>query len=360
MALPVPVAQAWRGHAGSLPRTAECVRAAASAVGEGERERGGEGERERGSEGEREKGRGYKRPLFIIHARVNVSLIPVLALAPSLPVPTFPYRILLLFLFDLLFLFLTRKLAFRGKSPMLHCFSSSSSSCRRKVRVEVTSLSLHLSQKAAVAGNASGYRKHLPTCSSCMTPRNSAIMPMRDSTAFLGIDKLLAPAAPAGAASSVRGAMGAAFSSFFRGVHDRKHNTPGIWSEVPNLLGGVQKFYCSKCPGTSGTGMMDYVTAPMVKKTTVGAPYHSFEVSRLKRHVEGGKPRQKQKVHAGILAHRSTLAPQDIPFAHPPPQCALYGTPYSSSSEVKCYRTTCPLIPSNRASHSWSICSDFD
>jgi len=40
------------------------VRAAASAVGEGERERGGERERETGSEGEREKGKGYKRPLW--------------------------------------------------------------------------------------------------------------------------------------------------------------------------------------------------------------------------------------------------------------------------------------------------------
>ena len=116
----------------------------------------------------------------------------------------------------------------------------------------------------------------------------------------------------------MRGAMGAAFSSFFRGVHDRKHNTPGIRSEVPNLLGGVQKFYCSKCPGTSGTGMMDYVTAPMVKKTTVGAPYHSFEVSRLKRYVEAsGIPHKKPKIHAGIYAHRSTLASQDIPFRTP-------------------------------------------
>ena len=91
--------------------------------------------------------------------------------------------------------------------------------------------------------------------------------------------------------------------------------------------------------------MMDYVKAPKAKKTTVGAPYHSFKVSRIKAHVEGGKPRKKQKVHAGILAHCSTLASQDIPFAHPPPQCAFYGTPYSSSSEVKCYRTTCPLLP---------------
>ena len=137
-------------------------------------------------------------------------------------------------------------------------------------------------------------------------------------------------------------------------MHDRKHNTPGIWSEVANLLGGVQKYYCSKCPGTRGTGMMDYVTAPMVKKTIVGAPYHCFEVSKLKRHVEAsGIPHKKPKVHTGILAHRLTLASQDIPFAHPPPQCALYVTPYSSSSQVKCYRTnTCPLIPSNGTCHS--------
>jgi len=114
-----------------------------------------------------------------------------------------------------------------------------------------------------------------------------------------------------------------------KGVHDRKHNKPGIWSEVPNLLGGVQKFYCSKCPGARETGMMDYVRAlRTVKRTTIGAPYRSFEVARLKRHVEAsGTPHKKNKVHAGILAHRLTLASQDIPFAHPPPQCALYGTP---------------------------------
>jgi len=41
-----------------------------------------------------------------------------------------------------------------------------------------------------------------------------------------------------------------------KGHHDRKHNTPGIWTEVPHLLGGVQRFYCSKCPGIHGTGYM--------------------------------------------------------------------------------------------------------
>jgi len=153
--------------------------------------------------------------LFIIHTRVNVSLSPFIALTLCPPVLTFPYRILLCFLVVLLFLLLTQKLTFRDKSPMLHLFFWSSSSCRRKDRVEVTSLSEHWSQMAAFAGNACGNRNPLPTCSSFMTPRNSAIIPTRDGTAFLGIDKRLAPAAPAGAASSVRGAMGAAFSSFF-------------------------------------------------------------------------------------------------------------------------------------------------
>jgi len=115
--------------------------------------------------------------LFIIHTRVNVSLSPVLALAPCPPVLTFPYRILLCFLFVLLFLLLTRKLTFRDKSPMLYLFFSSSSSCRRNDRVEVTSLSEHLSQMAAFASNAGGYRKPLPTCRSCMTPRKKVLGP---------------------------------------------------------------------------------------------------------------------------------------------------------------------------------------
>jgi len=126
-----------------------------------------------------------------------------------------------------------------------------------------------------------------------------------------------------------------------KGFHDKMHNTPGIWSEVPNFLGGDKRYYCSKCPGTRGTGMIDYVTAPNVKNPIVGAPFHSFDVWKLKRHVEAsGIPHKRPKIHSGILARRLTLASRDIPFAHPPPQCALYGTPYSSSRQVKCLKTT--------------------
>ena len=106
----------------------------------------------------------------------------MLALCPCPSFPTFPYRFLLLFLLLSLFLFLSRTLAFTGKSPLLHGFFSGSSSSpwRRKARVEVISVQVYLSQMASV-----------------------------------GIDELLAPAAPAGAASSLYGAMGATFSCFF-------------------------------------------------------------------------------------------------------------------------------------------------
>ena len=155
--------------------------------------------------------------------------------------------------------------------------------------------------------------------------------------------------------------MRSSYLSPDKGTHDRKHNTPGTWTEVLHLLGGVQIFYCCKCPGTRGVGMMDYVKAPRVSRSAIGAPFHSFIVKRIKRRVEsGGVPPKKSKVSVGILARRSTLASRDIPFAHPPPQCALYGTPYSSSNQAKCYRTTCPFFTSNINSHTWSIFSDFD
>jgi len=69
-----------------------------------------------------------------------------------------------------------------------------------------------------------------------MTTRNLAIMLVRDGTAFLGIDELLAPAALAGAASSVYGAMGAAFSCFFVVV-----NNPSafFWSRFWRLKSGL-------------------------------------------------------------------------------------------------------------------------
>ena len=144
-----------------------------------------------------------------------------------------------------------------------------------------------------------------------------------------------------------------------RATHDKMHNTTGIWSKVPNLLGGDKKFYCSKCPRTRGTGMIDYVTAPKVKKSIVGAPFHSFKVSVLKGHVEASGVARK-KVSSLILERRLTLASEDILFAHPPTQCALYGKTYSSSTKVKCHRTKCPLVPFHGISHSWSIFTDFD
>ena len=351
---------------------------------------------------DREKGRGYKRPLFIIRTRVNVSLIPVLALAPSPPVPTFPYRILYLPCPTVHQMKLTKDLIDQvgkkstpgfsvnmispGTSVNQHCGFASPIENQGSLSIvlyvklhngvapnyeqiqslheKIVDLSTdyYESTKHIVPSNQvwgkhfiSGLNPYFQRTGEFINDylrekieseeviltdgggwqcnKNCCILPENMRTSYLGHD---------------------------RGGHDRKHNTPGIWSEVPNLLGGVQRFNCSNCPGTRGRGMMDYVKAPKAKKTTVGAPYHSFKVSRIKAHVEGGKPRKKQKVHAGILAHCSKLASQDIPFVHPPPQCAFYGTPYSSSGEVKCYRTTCPLLPPNRVSHSWSICSDVD
>ena len=155
--------------------------------------------------------------------------------------------------------------------------------------------------------------------------------------------------------------MRTSYPGFKRSAHDKMHNTPGIWSEVPNLLAGDKKFYCSKCPGTRGTGMIDYVTAPNVKKSIVSAPFHSFYVSALKAHVEAsGVARKKQKVSSAIVERRLTLASEDIPFAHPPTQCALYGKTYSSSAKDKCHRSTCLLNSFYGASYSWSIFTDFD
>jgi len=134
------------------------------------------------------------RHVFIIYTRVNVSFRPMLALrtcplqhTATHSFPTFPYCFVLLFFLLLLFLFLSRKLACTGKSPMLHCLFSSSSPWRRKDTVEVISVSVHLSQmpSAAVRVTAGGYRKPLPTCSSCMTPHTLGIMLLRDGTAFL-------------------------------------------------------------------------------------------------------------------------------------------------------------------------------
>jgi len=53
-----------------------------------------------------------------------------------------------------------------------------------------------------------------------MTPLNSVIMSVPNSTAFIGADELLAPAAPAVAASSVYGAVGSACLGFFVVKHD--------------------------------------------------------------------------------------------------------------------------------------------
>jgi len=76
--------------------------------------------------------------------------------------------------------------------------------------------------------------------------------------------------------------MRSSYLSPNKGTHDRKHNTPGTWTEVLHLLGGVQIFYCCKCPGTRGVGMMDYVKAPRVSRSAIGAPFHSFIVQESK------------------------------------------------------------------------------
>jgi len=145
-----------------------------------------------------------------------------------------------------------------------------------------------------------------------------------------------------------------------KSTHDKRHNTPGIWTESPHI-GGDQKYYCSKCPGTREIEMMDFVTTPRISHLAVGAPFHSCTISKMKRHLEiSGIPRKKYKVSDATLTRRSELALRDIPFAHPPPQCSLYGTPYLPSRSVRCYRLTCPLLLSKYKSHGWSICSDFD
>jgi len=91
--------------------------------------------------------------------------------------------------------------------------------------------------------------------------------------------------------------MRTSYAGSKRAQHDKKHNTPGLWSEDPNHLGGFKKNFCSKCPGAQGTGMIDYVTAPRIKKSTVGAPFHTLCARHMKRHVvDGGVPRKKSKV----------------------------------------------------------------
>jgi len=60
-----------------------------------------------------------------------------------------------------------------------------------------------------------------------MTPHNSAITSVRNGTAFIGADELLAPAAPVAAASSVYGAVVSAYLGFFIMKYDR---TDFFWS----------------------------------------------------------------------------------------------------------------------------------
>jgi len=108
--------------------------------------------------------------------------------------------------------------------------------------------------------------------------------------------------------------------------------------------------------------MIDYVTAPTVKKSTAGSPFHSFEVQKIKKHVEAsGVPRKKSKVSSTTIARRLTLASKGIPFANPPTQCALYGVTYLSAPKtLKCIRFNCPLIPHQGGNHSWLIFTQFD
>jgi len=77
-------------------------------------------------------------------------------------------------------------------------------------------------------------------------------------------------------------------------MHNRKHNTPGIWTEVPNLLGRV-KTKMSRDTWNRNDGLCQ--GSPQDLKTTPG-PYHSFMVEHIKRHVEVcGKPKKNPKSH---------------------------------------------------------------
>ena len=146
-----------------------------------------------------------------------------------------------------------------------------------------------------------------------------------------------------------------------RAQHDKMRNTPGLWSEDPKHLEGFKKKICSKCPGTHGTGMIDHVTAPRNKKSTVGAPFHALSAYHIKRHAEAiGVPCKKSKVLPATITRRLTLTSKDIPFATPPWQCGLYGATYSSESETKkCNRLTCP-IRNEGGANSWLIFPQFD
>jgi len=55
-----------------------------------------------------------------------------------------------------------------------------------------------------------------------------------------------------------------------RAAHELRHNSPGMWLEAPKK-DRKNRFYCSKCPGAFGAGMIDVVKAPTVLKTTAGA-----------------------------------------------------------------------------------------
>jgi len=155
-------------------------------------------------------------------------------------------------------------------------------------------------------------------------------------------------------------------TSYYGGIkraqHDRMHNTPGIWSEALTSRDGIKKLFCSKCPGTRESGMIDYVTAPLTKKSTAGASFHAFRATDIKKHVEAsGIPRQKHKKSSLMIARRLELTAKGVPFVTPPTQCALYGVTYSSTSkQQQCSRLNCPIVPYEGGVHSWSTFTQFD
>jgi len=111
--------------------------------------------------------------------------------------------------------------------------------------------------------------------------------------------------------------------------------------------------------------MIDYVTVPMVRKSTAGAPFHSFRGIDIKKYVEAsGVPHKKVKVTSRMIARRLKLTAKGVPFATPPTQCGLYGVTYSSATKSQqCSRVNCPMNlyeGDKNCNHSWSTFTQFD
>jgi len=111
--------------------------------------------------------------------------------------------------------------------------------------------------------------------------------------------------------------------------------------------------------------MIDYVMVPMARKSTAGAPFHSFRGVDINKYMEAsGVPRKKVKVTSRILARRLKLAAKGVPFATPPTQRGLYGVTHSSATKSRqCSRVNCPIHlyeGDKNCNHSWSTFTPFD